>query len=84
MDNNDDWGAKPLIANGTGNGAEDTPGEDKIPAETVWFKMRGSNGEEVDVNLLQAINQLFIDMGHFDRRVRELEGDAPESPLIKI
>lgn len=84
MDNNDDWGAKPLIAGNSENGVEETPDEDKIPAETVWFKMRTSNGGEVDVNLLQAINQLFIDMGHFDRRVRELEGEAPESPLIKV
>ena len=80
--NETDWGAQP---------ADEPNGEIpdgveivKVPAESVFFKMKASNGDDVEINMLQAINQLFIDMGHFDARVRELEGDSPENPIIKL
>lgn len=58
----------------------------RIGAETVFLKMQTSEGEDIEVSLLNVINQLFIDMGHFDMRVRTLEGGEPETdnPLIKL
>lgn len=81
MDN--DWGAHPL--NDKEEGEEEEEKLQPIDAGQVWFKMPNpqEEGEMVDVNLLSVINQLFIDMGHFDMRVHTLEEEMhPEEKRI--
>lgn len=86
-----DWGAQPLIPQ------LDAPDEEpdiQIGAESIFFRMpKGDTDplsseppEMIDVNLLQVINQLFVDMGHFDRRLRALEGTGviEDSRIIKV
>jgi len=63
----ENWGAQPL--------EEKEPKDDsKVGAERVCFKMPIEDSTEmIEVNLLQVINQLFVDMAHFHNRVCELE-----------
>jgi hypothetical protein len=58
----------------------------KIGAENVWLKMPTSTGEMIEINLLQVINQLFMDLGEFDARILVIEealvNDPKEDDLI--
>ncbi len=90
MSEKQDWGAAPL------DPEIDAPNEEsviKIGAESIWLRMpkgdwdplSGTEPEMIDVNLLQVINQLFIDLGHFDRRLSFLEDmQEPEGKIISV
>lgn len=68
------WGANPI------NEGE-IPEEAKVGAEQVRFMMPiGENAEMLEVNLLQVVNQLFMDMGELHARLQALEG--AEKPRI--
>lgn len=75
MSEKESWGAKPL-------NEEETSTE--IPVENIKLKMVTSEGTEIKVSLLQVINQLFIDLGHFDLRVRKLEDKDKEKSSVLI
>ena len=74
------WGANPDNPKAGTDGEEAT----RVGAENIWLKMPTSEGKMIEVNLLQVINQLFIDMGHFDRRVRALEAEDGKGNIISV
>lgn len=94
MNNDEKWAAEPVEEKTLDQAreiAEDLAEEKRIGAENVWLKMPLPQSDPeaepkfIEVNLLQVINQLFMDMGHFDRRVRQLEIEQePESPIIRV
>ncbi len=73
------WGANPDDEH-AGESDKDGP---RVGAENIWFKMPKEDGTMMDVNLLQVINQVFVDMGHFDMRLSQFEAkEEEESPIV--
>lgn len=74
------WGANPDNEH-AGESDEEAP---RIGAENIWFKMPKEDGTMIDINLLQALNQVFIDLGHFDERLKAFETEEDESPIVTV
>jgi len=68
------WGAQPVDRDCPDCEPEpcDAP-RTMLGAEQVMLKMHSEEGEPIEVNLLQVVNQMFMDMGHIHHRLLGIE-----------